>query len=228
MWKLWLVLCGVVTSAIAQTDASSITYTATRSVTTLPDQIRFDVVVTTSQDATLDQVLAILRPIGIVAGQLVQVYDQTSDQTPLKNPRRWSFAFTVPMTKTKPAVAALSALPRDTVSFQASGASGATQMDDFSRCSYTDLLAEARAQALAMAALAEGTVGQILALSDGGEGEGDDRRSVAIAGIFPYQRIGDFADFLLPIARVPYPQIFAPTQSTTCTLSVKFQLLRYR
>ncbi len=235
MWKLWLVLCGIVPSAIAQTNTNSITYTATRTVIAVPDQVRFIVGVNTPGDATLDQVVAILAPAGIGAAQLIYINQNSQIYDPTVNVRelslQWSFDLTVPLAMVKATVAALSALPQKgatTVSFHASGARSATEMDDFLQCPPADLLVEARAQAVPMAALAGGTVGQILALSDGslGDGSGNLSFSASFLSTVPIPTAA-FRSNQVAIPGNIIPFVAYPLY-TTCTLTVKFQLLRYQ
>ena len=233
MWKLWLVLCGIVPSAIAQTNTNSITYTATRTVIAVPDQIRFGVTANTRGDVTLDQVLAILAPIGIGASQLVQFNNRSFSDPydPAQNTLQWSFDLAVPLAMVKATVAALSALPQKgatSVSFYASGARSATEMDDFLQCPTADLLVEARAQAPPMAALAGGTVGQILALSDGRLGDGIGNWSFSNSFLSnPPIPTAAFRSNQVAIPGNIIPFVAYPLY-TTCTLTVKFQLLRYQ
>ena len=214
MRRLWLVLCWFVPSAFAQADGNSISYTASQTVSVAPDRMEFSIRVFTPLDTSLDRVLAVLPIEGIDASHLVGVDRAYYGSSSLEG-LGWTFDLVVPISKSQGIVSALSAgqqsLKNDksslSIFFNGSGARSATDLQDYLSCPSGDLLAEARTRSQTLAALAGGTVGKILALSDGS--------------------VGSFGGYLIiPSAGFGFAE--PPTLETTCRLTVKFELLRYQ
>ena len=174
MRRLLVVLCWFVPTAFAQADANSVTYTASQTVSAAPDRLEFMIQVFTPLDTNLDRVLAVLPMEGIDASHLVSVYHGFYG-SPSSEGLRWIFDLVVPISQSQGIVSALSAgqqsLENDNSSlsilFNGSGTRSATALQDYLTCPTGDLLAEARTRAQTLAALAGGTVGKILALSNG-------------------------------------------------------------
>ena len=215
MRRLWLVLCWFVPSAFAQADGNSISYTASQTVSVAPDRMEFSIRVFTPLDTSLDRVLAVLPIEGIDASHLVGVDRAYYGSSSLEG-LGWTFDLVVPISKSQGIVSALSAgqqsLKNDksslSIFFNGSGARSATDLQDYLSCPSGDLLAEARTRAQTLAALAGGTVGKILALSDGS--------GVGSSGVF----------FSVGIPGLGFAA--SPTFETSCRLTVKFELLRYQ
>lgn len=214
----WLLLAPV---AFAQTDVNSITYTSSRTVSLPSDQIDFSIIVITPRDATLDQVLQAMQPSGLTAANLYRVDPAFSNPPALQ----WNFDLAIPLAKVQTAVAALTKAQASqagfTVSFNGQGTRSTTSTQDFLACPTADLLADATAQAQTLALLAGGTLGQILALSDGG-GEA----TQAFAAYFAVPTPTSITGTLTSTFSLNSLFFYAPPV-TTCTLTVKFALLRY-
>jgi hypothetical protein len=227
MSKLWLlILCAP--AALAQLDSNTITYTAFRNTVAPPDQMDFTVHVGTEQNGVLDDVLAIVKPAGVTAANLTSVGSGYLTSNPLD----WVFDLTVDFSKAQATAAALDAVVKQSpsVSYSPNGVRSATNLQDSLACPTADLMAEARSQGRAMAELAGGTLGQILALSDqGGAGV---IQTYSAPGVFQIPvptavYSSSFASFLLgSVGQFGYSIAYAI--QPTCALTVKFALIRYQ
>jgi uncharacterized protein YggE len=208
--------------ALAQLDSNTITITASRTISSAPDQVNFIVQVSTGTDANLTDALAIVRPIGLTASDLSSVDSYTTyDSKGRANGTalRWSFTVNAPVSALKDPAAKLQAFAQNAqgVSISVSGSQSSSQ----SSCPTNDLIADARTQAQLLASAVGVTVGPILGISTPVLGIG------AVVPVAAF-RSGDFsgsagfASFLLgvPYATQPVAQ--------TCSLTLKFGLLRYQ
>ncbi len=195
----------------AQTE-TSLTVTSTRLISVQPDQELLSGTVTTPLSTGLDDVLTALNSVGVTAANLSGVFSELSTL-------QWTFTLPVPLSTIKATVNSLAALQQsigqqhsgwsltyNSEQLQTSAAALAAQP-----CPPADLLADARAQAQELASASPGlSVGPILALSDG---TGSANTQVTI-GTYYFSGLFGIAPSVAP--------------TPTCTLVVKFALLRYQ
>jgi Protein of unknown function (DUF541) len=231
-------LLAVTSVLFGQLDSNSITITASRSVYFQPDQAVFLVSVSSPLNATLDDIVAALQGSGVTTGNFLvsNVYMSGmlgGAQTV------WTFTLPVPLSKMKDTITSLTTLQQTiaqknsgfSLTFNVQGGQVSTQLRDAQQCPITDLVSDARTQAQKLADAAGLTLGPILALYDA-QFVGDRTPSFLIAIPNPFQRSGDFsyAGFLLgspgltAVIRAPAPT----TPALTCSITVKFTLLRYQ
>jgi hypothetical protein len=116
MLKRLLTLCFLLSASLlfGQLDSNSITVTASQSVSLQPDQVSFGVSVTTSINATLDDVLAALKGSGITVANFYSVGNGSG--FPLNiingNPQpatliAWNFSLAAPIAQLKATVTTL-------------------------------------------------------------------------------------------------------------------------
>ena len=162
--------------AFGQLDTNTITVSASRSVSLMPDQVVFTVTVQSGLNVGLDDVLAALQGTGITAANFTSsnggfvVFDPT---TALHPPIQWTFSLPVPLTKIKDTLTALSALQKTigqnnsgmSVAFTLHGPQVSAQLFSSQSCSLADLIVDARTQADKLAGAAGLRVGGILAMS---------------------------------------------------------------
>jgi Protein of unknown function (DUF541) len=206
----------------AQTE-SSLTVTSTRSISVQPDQEVLSVTVTTSLNTAFDDVLTAVASAGITAANLSSVYSEPA--TPNVMTLQWAFSLPVPLATLKTSLNALSAL-QQSIRQQNSGwsldySSGQLQTSADAQaaqpCPIADLLADAQAQAQKLvSASPELSLGPILALSDG---SGTPQAARAVYYFIPS----------ISLNLVGLPAFSGvPVSNPTCTLTVKFALLRYQ
>ena len=194
--------------AFAQLDTGSLTVSASRSIQLQPDQVVFSLSVTSSPGSTLDQVLAILQPLGLIA-----VNPNFVDFTGTN----WSFTLTVPLARMPDTVAALHAFdPALYLHFSIAGTQVSPELQASQQCSAAALVSDARAQALKWAAAAGLTVGPVLAVSDR-----------TVGGVLGFAvptlafRSGDFSQVS---SGLPAQIFVPPSQPIVCSATVKFAL----
>ena len=171
------VLCPL---AFGQLDSNSITVTALRSTSLQPDQVAFGVDVTAGLDTTLDEVVAALADSGITMANFAGTGNGVIQGVFLPNPPTavqptidWAFTLAVPLSQMKSTVATLTKLQQNignkssglTLSFSVRGTQVSQQLQQSQPCSVTDLVSDARAQALKIATAAGVSVGGIIGLS---------------------------------------------------------------
>ncbi len=162
--------------AFAQSDANSVTVTASRAITPQPDQALFSVSVTSGLTTTLDDVLAAVQPAGITLASFSSV--STSNAFNVVNSvnmlqLQWTFALTGALANTTATIATLTSLqstaakanPSLSVSFSLQGTQVSAQAAQSQTCSLPGLLSDANAKAQALAAAANRFVSGILALA---------------------------------------------------------------
>ncbi len=190
---------------LAQLDSGSLTVTATRVMVVQPDQAQFRAWVTAGPDSTLDDILARLAPVGLTAANFTAISGDARSLT-------YTFASTVPIAKITQTAAALNSLG---AAFLLTGATVSDDLLAQDRCSRSDLLADAQAQARKMASAIGATAGPPLAVSDAANVIAALSSRVPVATF----RTGDFSGG--PLSQV----IFVPASVTlNCSLIVKFQL----
>lgn len=212
---------------LGQIDSNTLTIATARTVNFPPDQAIVAVHVQSTLNSGLDDVVAALAGAGITAANLdnVSTRSQDSPSTPMLD---WTFAAPVSFAKLKSFSASLKAL-QQTIGRNNSGMtltfypiSSQWSAEAQPPCPFQDLVAGARVQAQKVAGAAGLGLGPILSLSDDPTGVGGSvptsaYRLSAIQINFVSGAI--FSNLLL------YPTA-AP--ASTCSLAVKFQLLRYQ
>ena len=156
------------------------TVTASQSVNLQPDQVLFGVSVTTSINASLDDVLAALKGSGITIANFSVVNNTYTipigilPVNPQPTPTiQWSFALAVPFAQMKATVTALTSLQQSimqansgfTLSFSVQGTQVSTSLQQSQTCSIPGLISDATAQAQKLASAAGLNLGSIVAMS---------------------------------------------------------------
>ena len=229
---VWMLACASL--AFGQSTSSSLTVTVSRPISVQPDEAVFSVSLVSSLDVGLVDVLAALADSGITASNLLSVnsttiYVTSGQKTQPVTMLQWSFTLSVPISKLKETVASLAALQQKiakngtgmTLAYASSGLQISPDLLAGQSCPTADLLADARAEAQKLVnASPELSVGPILALSDGNEGQTPTQAISAarvIAAISP------------GLITVPLPSLgqIAAQQARPCALVVRFSLVRY-
>ncbi|HEY6390432.1 MAG TPA: hypothetical protein VIX89_04075 [Bryobacteraceae bacterium] len=214
MRSLWLgiLLAAVESLAFGQLDSDTLTVSASRPLNAKPDQLVLTLNVTTPVSTGLDEVVASLKSVGITAANFSYVSSPRDNAT-----LSWSFTLAVPFSKVPATAVQLMArnvqfYPRN---FQVSAASLPAQ-----QCQVPVLMADVKASAKNLADAAGLVVGEVVAMSD-----------VSSVSSISFQKSPDpvtgvgltyaisLANFVLTAPRQP--------QQVTCSLTVKFKLLRY-
>jgi hypothetical protein len=179
-------LCFAMSASLlfGQLESNSVTVTASRSANVQPDQVLLAVYVNSGINASLDDVLAVLKTSGITITNFSGVSTNSTfglipvGGVPLPQPTpptlQWAFGLPVPFSKMKDTLAALTSLQQSiihansgfTLSFTVQGAQVSPGLQQQSQtCSISDLIAEASAQAHKLASAAGLSLGSILAMS---------------------------------------------------------------
>lgn len=162
MWKLLVLLVVCSLCAAGQTPVNTITVTAYRNSTAAPDLVAFTVAVDAPISMTRDDVIAALQGSGIGLANFQSVYSTftyTADNQQVQQ-LEWSFSVTTPLAALKDGIASLAALKQSlaksglTLSFMIQGTQTSAAAAQAHPCSQAGLLADARAQAQSIAALA--------------------------------------------------------------------------
>jgi hypothetical protein len=163
---------------LGQLDSNSVTVTASNTASLQPDQVLFSIVVTSGQNASLDEVVAALQGSGITSanftgiGGLPAITSVIGQQPP--NPTiNWDFTLSAPIAKIKDTVAQLTALQQTiakqnnglALNFSVQGTQVSQQLLQSQPCVLSDLLASARSQAQNLATAAGFTLDVIQAMS---------------------------------------------------------------
>lgn len=214
MWKYGIV-AGLLsaTALFGQLDSNSVTVTASRNATLQPDQVVFSVRVESGLNTSLDDVLTALAGSGITQANFTGINTSQVVFTGNVQPQsgiEWLFSLPAPLAKIKETVVTLTTLQQNiakqrkglAMNFSVQGTQVSPQLQQSQTCSITDLLADARAQAQKLASAAGFTADTILAMSSVTE------TSVPTA-------IAALSSVLLP-------------SSVPCTLTVKFNLVRFQ
>ncbi len=231
--RVFCLLLVAASLAVAQLDDNTITVTASRSVNVQPDQVLILVSVQAAPTATLDDVLALLPGTGVSVANLNSVSSPTlqvpsGPLAPGGQLTNWSFTLAVPFEKLKDTLAALSRAQQALAGNSAGppAASNLTyyletlqvsqELQNSQQCAYPALVSDARRQAQTLAGLAGGTLGPILALSQGAG-------AVPAYVYDPLTRQGDFSQILGIISYSGF-LLGTPVPAATCSLTVQFKL----
>ena len=164
---------------LAQLANNTVTVTASQSSTAQPDEAVFSVTVSSGVDKSLDDVVAAVTGLGIMATNLVQISSPltaSSSSVPLPSnvpapSLGWTFQLAVPFSKLKDTTSALASLQKS-ISQNNSGLSltyslSSTRISgqQTPNCNLADLVTKARAQAQDIASAAGFKAGAIVGLT---------------------------------------------------------------
>jgi hypothetical protein len=204
--------------AFAQADTNTLTITATRNVTVVPDQVLYLVTVTTDFGAALDAVAGRLAAAGIASTDFVGVSDTVGASM-----AEWTFELASPFSQMKDTIAALTKARQDmagahwTLEFSAVGQSVSADAQA-QACPLTALISDARRTAEQIGSAAGIRVGAIVGLSNAANGAATPTaasRAAVFTTLDPITGLG-FSSFL-----IANPQ---PIRNN-CSLTVQFRLL---
>lgn len=159
--------------AFGQSSPNSITVTAARTNNPQPDQVVFQVSVTSPLTTSRDDVIAALQGSGIGLANFSGVStQQTYNGTQFLTLLQWNFTLTAPLANMKSTVDMFTGLQMSlskgnsalSVSFSVQGMQVSPQAQQAQPCSLPDLISDARAQALKIANAASLSLGSILGL----------------------------------------------------------------
>ena len=198
-----------------QLETDTLTIAASRDTMLVPDEVVFQLSVSSGQDASLEQVAAALKSAGIADAMFVSVSNPISVSLPniFNRSLSWSFTVAVPIGKMGSEIkllasARLALTPGGSpvpVSFNIQGIQ-VSEEQQAQPCSFTDLVADARAQGQKVATAAGLALGPILAISD--------QANPAL-----------LANFISLSRFVVY---LSPSPMASCAATFKFKLLRYQ
>jgi len=205
-----------------QQDSNSLTITASTSMAIEPDQALFQLTVTSSLTTGLDQIVAALQSVGITAANLSSVYstEVLNLNAPSPTGLQWTFVLPVPLSKTNSTTVSLAAL-QQTISqnnsgliltFNLAGTQVSQQLQQSQQCPISNLLADATAQAQALASATGLAVGPVVALAQGNTATAQPSNVQA---------------FIVPNGISLGVLSSSLTSAPACSLTVKFTLLRY-
>jgi uncharacterized protein YggE len=219
MRSLWLgiLLAAVESLAFGQLESDTLTVSVSQSVNLQPDQAVFAIPLITAASTSLDEVVASLKGAGITAANLSSVGLLREHTLYL------IFTVAVPFSKIPSTAAQLTA---QKIAFYVQGSQVSPALQQAQQCPITNLMTDAKAQAKRVADAAELVAGDVLALSGG---------SPSISGLpipVPTAVVRDNLDpTLIGTVQIPATAplvLIQPAVRATCSLVVKFKLLRYR
>jgi uncharacterized protein YggE len=161
--------------ALAQTTPNSITVTATRTVTAQPDQVVFQLSVTSPLTAGRDDVIAALQGTGITAANFTSMYtNQQYVNGQYLTALQWNFNLTAPLSNLKSTIDTFTGLQMSlakgntgmSLSFAVQALQVSPQAQQAQPCSLAGLISDARSQAQKIANAAAVTVGPVLAITN--------------------------------------------------------------
>lgn len=150
--------------------AHAIEITSSRTITSVPDQVVISVTANTAVTAGLDDVTSLLAQAGFSAATFVSVYQYSYGNPPTPY-LEWSFTETIPLSALAKALPPPSVPPSvvpvtpSTPSLSVSITGLSTSQQSQPACPQAALIADARAQAQALASAAGGSVGAIDGIS---------------------------------------------------------------
>ena len=219
----------------AQTEPTSLTITASRSVYPQPDEAVFGINVFAGPEVGVAEILATLRDAGVADAKLTSVtyagfiLPGSATQTPVN----WTFTLNTPLSKLKDTAAVISGAQQSIAANKPAllmrFATQGVQVSEHAQseaCSFGDLIGDARAQAQKLAGEASLKVASILALSY-------EPAPVAPVAPAPYIAISGVTavsvDIVTGLSAVagfsPVRAFFTnPSPSAMCQITVKFAL----
>jgi uncharacterized protein YggE len=163
--------------AFGQLDSYTATITASRTPSAVPDQATLSLSLTTDLQTGPDTVVSALQSLGITIANLTGLsneneFDYTPSSVQVQHRASWAFSLTVPLASANATIASVGRLS-DTL-FRSNGwnliyslQSIQSSSNTAQQCTTADLIADARAQATALASAAGFSVGGVVAMSDG-------------------------------------------------------------
>jgi uncharacterized protein YggE len=213
---LGVLLLALESLAFGQLDSDTLTVSASQPVNLQPDQLIFSIYVTTAASTGLDEVAAGFKSAGITTAIFSDVSSSRDHAT-----LTWFFNLAVPFSKIPATVAQLTA---QKVEFYVQGSQVSAASQQAQQCPLATMIADARAQAKKLADAAELVVGEILSLSSGQPLNGAQAPYVQQQQSSPPQAALGGTVFAVSLVQIP----IQPAVSRTCSLTVKFKLLRYK
>jgi hypothetical protein len=200
----------LMSTAWGQLQTNSIIVAASRTLPAVPDQATFGVQVYSGFGPSLSDIVEAVSSAGVSASDFTGF--GFLNNLPPNTSVEWDFSFTVPLSALGGAINALSSLQANhsnglVVSFSFQGAS--TSVAGQPACVITDLVADATAEAQALADAANLRLGPVLAVSDQG----------GLATPFFVFASGAF----LTVGRIDF---LPSTLPSTCVATVKFGIVR--
>ncbi len=215
MRTVFVVLCAA-PLVFGQTASNTLRISASRTINAQPDQVVFSFAVSAPASEGLDEVVSGLSSLGVTTANLQSIYGPSTlgSGKSTQSVMQWSFSLPVAYSKAGAVASALGSLrgPLTLVSY-GSGPGTSTQSRAQQQCPYTDLVADAQAQAQKVAAASGFTVGPIVAISDGTDA------AVVTNGLIP-SGIVSVSGLLSDLFAVPQPP------PPPCTLVVDFNIER--
>ncbi len=220
--------------AFGQLDDNTITVTASRFQNAQPERAQVTIVVASSAQASLDDILSALAGTGAAAANLTYVYTNAPQVVgPINTPVRstqWTFTLTVPFEKLGGTLSALASAQQNAakpdsnldISFYVQPGQLSPDSAAADTCIFPTLVGDAQRQAQMVAAAAGMRAGGIVAMSGGPAGVSP------ISGIgVPAARTGDFS-FVSGTGGLVGFLLSAPTPvlAPTCSITVQFRLTR--
>ena len=211
MRKLSLATFLIATAPVfAQLPSQTLTVSATRNINLQPDQVVFNLAVTSSLSTNLDQIVGALSGVGITSSDLTGVGNNSNPPT-----LQWNFTLAVPIGNLTANISSLVKLQQTitqnnsglNLTFLVDGTQVSQQLWQSQSCSNADLISDATVQAQKVAAAAGVTLGPIIHLSNAPMAAASSGE-VAVRNVY-------LTDFLLGV----------PPSPVTCSLVVQFQLL---
>jgi hypothetical protein len=212
------------------TTPDSIAITASRSMNVQPDLVSIYLIVISPPNAGYDDVQAALTNAGITGAVFSDMSRQTDSSRPPQPVLRWSYTMTAPLagfsggwTRLMDAARVMAANnPTFALAFNAAGLQVSEDRRKAQSCPQTDLVADARALAQRVAGAAGVAVGPILTMSDISTGIiGSVYSGILVSTIA--SRTGDFSAVLTGVPALSY---VPPPTTSSCSLTVQFQMLR--
>jgi uncharacterized protein YggE len=212
-----------------------ITITATRTNNIQADQVLIGLSIQSTTTAGLDDITSALTAAGVAGATFTGVtsfYTSTGIQPP-QVALVWSFTLTAALAKLSATLAQIISAQQTisgnnsglTLTFYVEGTQVSPQLQQSQTCPQAALLADAQAQAKQVAAAAGVSAGAILSMSEGGAAI---PASLQVLPAFQ-TAIGDFSGVVtsggLDFASILTPTVLPTPQSTTCSLTVQFQLM---
>jgi hypothetical protein len=212
MRSLWLgiLLAAVESLAFGQLDSDTLTVSVSQSVNLQPDQVVFEIRVTTPATTGLDEVVASLKNDAVKFSGVTSSRDHAT--------LTWFFTLAVPFSKLAATAAQLDA---QKIPFYVQGSQVSAESQQAQQCPVSSLMVAAKLRAKQVADAAELVVGDILTLSSGNPMTTSSRISVPT----PILNLDPTGGSPIPSVVPSFP--IQPAITSNCTLIMKFKLLRY-
>ena len=176
MFSRILIVLPFAAAAFAQLTPNSVTVTATKSISVQPDQVVFGLTLRTPLDVSRDEAFAAVQSLVVTPANFTGVTTYQSFQCAGQASQpmlAWSFTYTADFSNMKTAISSLNALQQTiaqrkngmALDYSVQGAQVSSRLAQAQTCALSDLMSDARAQALKLASAASMSVGSVLAIS---------------------------------------------------------------